>query len=227
MGKLVAVLGCCCFLVACSPAMKVQPVSDTADAVSTSAEFYRKPVAEPQDVERKVAKSTTVEMHVKDNADASTAIQKKVSEFWGWVKTGVSDRVVAYVPAARADDFVSAIKEIGKVKNIEYSVRDITYSSDDTNAKLDSLQAVRARYIDLLNKTSNVDEILKIEQELARVNSQIAALETSARQNTNESDNVKFTICLEDGSLWKGVKAIISTPVFYVLLAPFVIMALV
>lgn len=168
-----------------------------------------------------------VDIHVDDDATASLEIQKLVTDMGGYVKSGTASHVIAYVPADRADRFLDRMgTDIGKLRKIDRSVTDVTDTGNDVAAKLESMIAVRTRYTELLAKTTDVDQIMKIETELQRVNANILALQGQLANIKTQVQYTLFNIDIDDTTIWSGVKTMFKTPAFYVLLLPFVALAL-
>ena len=65
---------------------------------------------------------------------------------------------------------------LGKVKNKRITGEDVTEFYQDAQIRLENAEKTRKRYLELLDKAQNVEEILKIEKELARINEQIDLL---------------------------------------------------
>ncbi len=176
---------------------------------------------------RQQSNKIDVDIHVDDDATASLEIQKLVTDMGGYVKSGTASHVIAYVPADRADRFLDRMgTDIGKLRKIDRSVTDVTDTGNDVAAKLESMIAVRTRYTELLAKTTDVDQIMKIETELQRVNANILALQGQLANIKTQVQYTLFNIDIDDTTIWSGVKTMFKTPAFYVLLLPFVALAL-
>lgn len=168
-----------------------------------------------------------VDIHVDDEATASLEIQKLVTDMGGYTKLGTSTHVVAYVPDNRAERFLDKMgTDIGKLRKIDRRTMDVTDGARDVSAKLESMIAVRTRYTELLAQTTDVDQIMKIESELQRVNANILALQGQLASIKTQVQYTLFNIDIDDTTIWSGVKTMFKTPAFYVLLLPFVALAL-
>lgn len=177
---------------------------------------------------RQQSNKIDVDIKVTDAATASGEIQKLVTDMGGYVKSGTASHVIAYVPADRADRFLDRMgTDIGKLRKFDRSVTDVTDTGNDVAAKLESMIAVRTRYTELLAKTTDVDQIMKIETELQRVNANILALQGQLADIKTRVQYTLFNIDIDDTTIWSGVKTMFKTPAFYVLLLPFVALALV
>jgi len=75
------------------------------------------------------------------------------------------------------EDFVNSARTLGKIENETKTGRDITDQYRDNVIRLESLKSVRSGYLTLLEKANTVSDILSIEKELERVNTEIEILE--------------------------------------------------
>ena len=79
------------------------------------------------------------------------------------------------------DNLIFKIKDLGEIKSINISSEDISKEYYDIQARLNSFKKQEERYLDLLNKATNVEEILKVEVELNRIRTSIEQLEGQIR----------------------------------------------
>ena len=80
----------------------------------------------------------------------------------------------------KADSLQLAMKEIallGKVKYKNIYTQDVTEDYADLKIRLDNAKKARVRYLELLDKATTVEETLKVEKELERLNTEIDLLE--------------------------------------------------
>ncbi len=80
----------------------------------------------------------------------------------------------------KSDSLQLAMKEIallGKVKYKNIYTQDVTEEYADLKIRLDNAKKARARYLELLDKATTVEETLKVEKELERLNTEIDLLE--------------------------------------------------
>lgn len=174
-------------------------------------------------VSREQSHEIDVDIHVDDDATASLEIQKLVTDMGGYIKLGTSTHVVAYVPDNRAERFLDKMgTDIGKLRKIDRRTTDVTDAGNEVATKLESMIAVRTRYTELLAKTTNVSEIMKIESELQRVNADILVLQGRLANIKTQVQYTLFNINIDDTTIWSGVKTMFKTPAFYVLLVPVV-----
>lgn len=156
----------------------------------------------PADIEvRMITYTATVELDVDEDKleSGKKAITDKVSEFKGYVEEERKDRMVVFVDAARLDDFIDFLgKDIGEIEEKSKVGRDVTDSHANTAADLESAKAARDSYKALLKKATKVEDILKIEKELERINREILKLERAKERIEKSVRLSKVTIIFDN-----------------------------
>ena len=77
------------------------------------------------------------------------------------------------IPSPRIEQFLDGINGVGRVKARDVKARDVGKEYHDSLLLLSNLETTMARYNDILQKAKDVKEILAIENELARLRTQI------------------------------------------------------
>ena len=85
------------------------------------------------------------------------------------------------VPETKLDETMDQIATLGKVVGRSLRSRDVTEELIDLEARLSNLRALRDRLRIYLEKTSKLEEILAVERELARVQTEIESLEAKLK----------------------------------------------
>jgi Domain of unknown function (DUF4349) len=81
------------------------------------------------------------------------------------------------VPAARFDDAVKRIEQMGDMLHRNVTAEDVTEEFRDLDVQLESARAVRNRLEQLLARAAKVEEAVQVERELDRVASEIDRIE--------------------------------------------------
>lgn len=81
------------------------------------------------------------------------------------------------IPEARLEQFVDEISAKGKVIVKNMNARDVTEEMIDMDARLKNLLSLRDRFRALLAKANTVAEIIEVEKELTRIQSEIDGIE--------------------------------------------------
>lgn len=116
------------------------------------------------------------------------------------------------VPSATLNTVVDRLAGFGKVKHRNLSSRDVTETFIDTEARLKNAVALRDRLRVLLDKAKDVTDILAIEKEITRVQSDIDSMEGRLKNLNGQIDYASIDLYLEQktilgplGLVFKGV----------------------
>jgi hypothetical protein len=85
--------------------------------------------------------------------------------------------LVIRLPPERVEDLVSAVADLGPMRERSIERSDVAWQIRDAELRLENLRRTMARYQDLLEEATTVDEILRVEAELARVRTEIERIE--------------------------------------------------
>ncbi|MEO8578946.1 MAG: DUF4349 domain-containing protein [Gemmatimonadales bacterium] len=86
------------------------------------------------------------------------------------------------IPAGKYDEAVSSLSTVGKVETVNTSAQDVGEEFVDVTARVNNARRLEDRLINLLsNRTGKLDEVLRVERELARVREEIERYEGRLR----------------------------------------------
>lgn len=85
--------------------------------------------------------------------------------------------LVARVPSGELEGFFEDLEQVGTVRHANITSDDITENYVDTESRLRNLTAQELRYLDILEQADNVDEVLRVENELWRLRGEIETLQ--------------------------------------------------
>lgn len=140
--------------------------------------------------ERKLTKTGTINFRTSDMAKTKTDITKAVSELKGYISnenTSQYDRrtentLTIRVPAENFDALLQKIEsgaEKVDMKNID--VQDVTQEYIDLDARVRTKKELETRYQELLKRANSVEEILKIEEQIGNIRTEIESAEGRLR----------------------------------------------
>jgi len=167
------------------PAPAPQPSArDEMDAVrpaltaaeTTSLEPTR---VEEERTERKRVFSGFCTLLVDDVEETRTKIADIADESGGYVETVAERTVVIRVPAERFDEIFEFILGLGEVSHKSIETYDVTEFFRDQEIRLEIAMKTRERLYVLLEKTTDVEERLKILREIKRLTEEIERIERS------------------------------------------------
>jgi len=160
---------------------------DKAKVEETPAESGSRDVTS----ERKIIRTANVSLYVTDFEQAAGQIQSITRQFNGIIanksfyrnQSYIQGSMTLWVPSEKLVPFVNEISKVGKVRSSNITAEDISDQYYDLQARLESKKKQEKRLLSLLDKPdTSLDELLKLEQELARVRGEIESMEGRKRK---------------------------------------------
>jgi hypothetical protein len=103
------------------------------------------------------------------------------------------------IPNNRYDEAVGSLSSIGKVETVNSSAQDVGEEFVDVTARVANARRLEERLIDLLaRRTGKLDEVLRVERELARVREEIERYEGRLRYLTSRVAMSTLTITVHE-----------------------------
>jgi hypothetical protein len=175
-------------------------------ARSAAAPPQQEQAPSPVDLgQRLVQRNAALALQVEDVAAAATQAKQLAESYKdGFVVSSVvrdeggrpAATVVIRIPSERLDEAMAKLKEkVVRLQSEQVTSQDITDQFIDTDARLKNLRLTEQRYQDLLAQARTVDDILRIEQQLNNIRTQID--QTQGRLNFLKQSAATSTITLE------------------------------
>jgi hypothetical protein len=167
--------------------------------------------------ERKIIYNGSMSIKVKKLEEQTKQVIEKAKAQGGYMVSSDIDRVTIRIPAAKLNSFMDEIAIFGEVESRNVYSQDITDEYADMRIRLDNAEKARKRYLELLEKATDVSDILAIEKELERLNGETERLKGQInsydKQVKYSSVNVYFIEKVKPGpvgyifvGLYKAVK---------------------
>ncbi|MCC6795464.1 MAG: DUF4349 domain-containing protein [Candidatus Hydrogenedentes bacterium] len=102
------------------------------------------------------------------------------------------------VPADKFDQSMLSLESLGKVLNKQVSTEDVTEEYVDTESRTRNLKKTEERLLDHLNRAAELEDILRVENELTRVREQIERMDGRLRYLTNRVSFSTISITLQE-----------------------------
>ncbi len=103
------------------------------------------------------------------------------------------------IPASSLMSYINWISKNFYVKNKNTSTQDITPEYIDTEARLKNKKALEIRYLELLKQAKNVNEIMQIERELAKIRAEIEAAQGQLKYWRKQTEYALLSVTIESG----------------------------
>lgn len=135
-----------------------------------------------QDWDKKIIKTASLNLEVKDYNNYYISLREKIRAFGGYVaqeeqhQSGykIENSMIVKVPV---DQFDNAITQLtagaAKINERKTSSQDVTTEVIDTRSRLEARKQVRQRYMDLMNQAKNMEEILQVQSEINGIQEEI------------------------------------------------------
>jgi hypothetical protein len=102
------------------------------------------------------------------------------------------------VPSGSAQSVLEDLEKLGSVLDQNVTARDIGKEYFDANLRLSSLEATLHRYEEILKQASKVEEILRIEAELARIRAEIEQVKGNLRWLSDRAARATLHLSLRE-----------------------------
>lgn len=148
------------------------------------------------DWDKKIIKTATVKLEVKDFKKYNESVHGIVRKFGGYVaqeEQNLTDEktesvVSVKVPVLQFEPMLNELSA-GDVKVFERSItsQDVTGDIVDTRSRLEAKKQVRLKYIDFLKASKNMEDILKVQEEINKIQEDIEAATGRVAYLSNQS----------------------------------------
>ena len=145
--------------------------------------------------DRKLVRNATLRFRVEKLTDSEGRVSKMAGQFGGMITNSEEDRtgglsemsMTVRVPAARLDAFLeNLLKESIYTDTKTITAEDVTRQYADTDARIRAKKATEARYLQLLQKARNVEEVMAVEAQIGQMREDIEAQEAVLRTLKND-----------------------------------------
>ena len=177
--------------------------------------------------DRLIVKTGSLSLLVKNVPDAVKAVTNFVTGNGGFVVTSNISKekdapygsMMIRLPAAKFQAGIDVGKSLGEVKNEQTNGQDVTEEFVDLDAQLRILKATEIQFVQLMQRSGSISDILSVQRELMNVRSQIERLEGRMKYLKNSvalstitlhlsTDPENLPIFEENGKTWKPLAVI-------------------
>jgi hypothetical protein len=189
MRNLIIIMGFL-LIMACSgePAQQGNDVAAVVDLAPEPPQEEADPgrVSDHVEIVRKLIKEGEIEFETSDPEKIKKQIVASAASHQAYIASDqqaksydkMSYVMVIRIPAAKFDSFLKSIsKDVDHFDKKEVNVKDVTAEYIDGESRLKTKKEIEDRYRQLLQKASNVNDILNIEKELGNIRTEIESTE--------------------------------------------------
>ncbi len=138
-------------------------------------------------------------------------------KYGGYILNSGNNYTTLRIESSNLYKVIDEIAKLGKLKDKNLQGIDVTDEFKDNKIRLDNAIKTRNRYLEMLQKANTIDEVLKVEKELERLNREIDLLEGKINKMEHlvsySTINVRYEEKIKPGiigyigiGLYKGVK---------------------
>jgi hypothetical protein len=169
----------------------------SSQLVAKNSEMVRARHAE----NRLLVRTGDVTISVDDPKQALPIVRKLVSDAGGFVERSTADQTATWmtcrVPADSLDSMMDDIENLGESVRRSVSASDVTDQHSDLSARLETSLQLRLRMRALLDRATDVEDLLAIEKELARVQSEIEGMQARLERLNSQIQLSSLSVRLE------------------------------
>ncbi len=164
----------------------------------------------PAEMERKLIWNADLTIEVKSISNAVEETTAVVKGFGGYIENksfsrDESARLVLRVPSQSLNGAMGQLEVLGDVTRRYLSSRDVTEEYIDVESRLNNKKVLRDRLTQLLDQASDVKDVLAIEKELNRVQSDIDSMKRRIRSMQGKVDYATIDLDLERKKIYGPV----------------------
>jgi hypothetical protein len=186
------ILVLCSFYFSCNQEQQDhQEVMAQVDLMQIPPPKEQEMLVEPQVLtERKIIREGTISFETNDAAETSQRIAKAVADYKGYITEDIitdqsyqiEHRVTIRIPAAKFDTLLATIAQgVDALKTKNVTSKDVTEEYVDVESRIKTKKELEARYQQLLQKATKVEEMLAIEREMGTLRTDIESIEGRLR----------------------------------------------
>lgn len=195
-------------------------LAEQSKAIATEPAMYDK--AGPNNIEtetiyeRKLTKNGSIRFETSNLDKTKQLITNAVASLNGYISndnTSESDNrtensLIVRIPADKADSLITVIESnASKIDYKSIDVQDVTEQFIDLDTRVRTKKEVETRYRELLARATSVEEMLKIEEQIGNIRTEIESAEGRLRYLSNQVQystlNVTFYEKNSDFGIWK------------------------
>jgi hypothetical protein len=166
-----------------------QDTAGITDSTNKSTATKSTTAASEQQISRKIVKTATLSVETLTYDKTISKLDSLVDQYSGYVENSTTQgqglkntaqtRTAQYtirIPSDKLDDFLNSVGSIGNITSKTIKGEDITQTYFDKESRLTALKIQQTTLQDMLKKSGNLDDLIKINNSLTDVNTQIEQL---------------------------------------------------
>ncbi len=161
------------------------PVGTLQQQITTDSTVQQVPLNKPAanpDWDKKIIKTATLKLEVKDFKGYNDNVHKTVKQFGGYIAQEEqnltdekSETVISIkVPVDQFETMMNQLPGAGiKVLERKINTEDVTGEVVDTKSRLEAKKQMRLKYLEFLKQSKNMEEVLQVQNEINSIQEEI------------------------------------------------------
>ena len=171
-----------------------EPVPAKSKALSGDAGYQMHFVTSP---ERKMIYNATLTLSVDNIETAIKKTQEIIRRENGYLQSLDNRCLVLRIPVDNGDKAVQEIEKLGTVTFRQFRADDVSKVVMNLEIRLDNLSKLRVRLTALMERGDKIEDLLKVEAELARVSAEMEQIQAQLREFKNRIDYITLTVSFD------------------------------
>ncbi|WP_428387397.1 DUF4349 domain-containing protein [Mucisphaera sp.] len=152
--------------------------------------------SETPTTDREIIYTATLRLAVENVSSTLTYLKAYAESLGGHMEQQGSSMIRFRLPPEQFDTAIEQINGIGEVRDQQINAQDVTSQVRDIEIELQTATTSRERLLALLEKAERVEDIVQIERELRRLNTQIDQIEGRRRYFADQVAMSTITVML-------------------------------
>ena len=148
--------------------------------------------------DRKIIYDASVTLQTDEPFQAGKELMPLANQFNGYVVRSDNKEVVLRIESKYLNEALDSLTNFGKIISQEISTQDVTDTYLDFEIRLGNAIHTRDRYLELIKLAENVEDVIRIEKELERLNGEIDLLKGKLNQLEHLTTYATITIQLRE-----------------------------
>jgi uncharacterized protein DUF4349 len=187
-----------------APPSAAPSVALPQDSADMKAQAIAAPAAAGVAAERKIIRTSSMEMVVQHPADIADKIAAMAESMGGYLvnsdgggQSATSGTLTVRVPAGRFEEARVAIRKLGlRVESEKIDAQDVTRQYVDQDASIRNLRAEEAQYLAILKQAGTVKDMLFVTEKLSEVRGQIEQQQAEFNALSKQIETVSLAVSL-------------------------------
>lgn len=157
--------------------------------------------------EIKIIKTADIALEVSDVVTSVDGLKALAAERGGYISSSslqkgssgrLSASVVMRIPQAEFENVLARVKAAGTVKSVSTQGEDVTEQYVDLMAQKTSYQNQLAQYNEIMRKAVTVEDVIKVQEQIDRVRTELDRLEGTIRYLDSRIDLATIAVSLQE-----------------------------